>query len=288
MYLMLLPGIIYFLIYRYGPMWFLLTAFMEFRPFLGFWQSEWVGLAQFERLFTGFSFWTVFQNTLILSLLQIIFNFPLPIIFALMINEVKFTPFKRTVQTITYMPNFLSWTIVAGMTIVLFTSDGGLINEAVYRLGFGRVNFLANESALRPMIVGQSMWRNTGWGTIIYLAAITGVDTELFEAARIDGANRMQQLWHITLPCIRPTIVILFILNLGNIMDANFEQMINMINPLNRSVGEVFDTYVWRVGINAGQFSYATAVGLFRSVVGLILVIAADRLAKFCGEEGLL
>jgi putative aldouronate transport system permease protein len=181
----------------------------------------------------------------------------------------------------------MSWVVIAGISYVMFTTDGGIINEAIKAMGFEPVNFLSSEKAFRPMIVGQSMWRTTGWGTIVYLAALSGVDVEQYEAARIDGANRLQQLWHITLPSIKMIIITMFILRLGNIMDTSFEQIYNMLNELNRSVGDVFDTYVYRFGINQGQLSYATAVGFFTSVVGLILVVGADRLAKKAGEEGI-
>jgi len=288
LYLMLIPGLVYFLVYKYGPMWFLLTAFKNYQPFTGFWGSPWVGFAHFQRFFNDPAFGMLFRNTLSISLLNIVFNFPMPIIFALMINEVKFTPFKRAVQTITYMPHFLSWTIICGMAYVLLTTEGGLVNEFLVRIGLPKVNFLMSESTFRPLIIGQSMWRNTGWGTIIYLAAISGVDAELYEAARIDGANRLQQLWSITLPSIKSTIVTLLILRLGDVMDTGFEQIFNTMNALNRSVAEVFDTYVYNTGIVNGQLSYSTAVGLFKSVIGLILVIAADRLAKYLGEEGIL
>jgi putative aldouronate transport system permease protein len=216
-----------------------------------------------------------------------LFNFPIPIIFALLLNEARNKYFKRIIQTITYLPHFMSWVVVAGLSYVMFTSDGGIVNEAIKALGFEPVNFLSSEKAFRPMIIGQSMWRETGWGTIVYLAALSGVDVEQYEAARIDGASRFQQLWHITLPSIKVVIITMFILRLGNIMDTSFDQIYNMLNELNRSVGEVFDTYVYRFGINQGQLSYATAVGVFKSVIGLILVVGADRLAKKAGEEGI-
>ena len=288
MYMMLIPGVVYFLIYKYGPMWFLLTAFKDYQPFTGFFGSPWVGFKHFQRFFGDPAFKLLFRNTLALSLLNLVFNFPMPIIFALMINEVKFAPFKRTVQTIIYMPHFLSWTIICGMVYILFTTEGGLVNEFLVRLGRSKVNFLMSETTFRPLIVGESMWRNTGWGTIIYLAAISNVDAELYEAARIDGANRFQQLWSITFPSIKPTIVTLLILRLGDVMDTGFDQIFNTMNALNRNVADVFDTYVYNTGIVNGQLSYSTAVGLFKSVVGFILVVGADRLAKYLGEEGIL
>jgi putative aldouronate transport system permease protein len=288
LYLMLLPGIIYFLTFKYGPIFFLITAFQDYQPFVGFSGSEWVGVKHFARFFGDPAFGQLFGNTLTLSLLSIVFNFPLPIIFALMLNEVKHTGFKRVVQTVSYMPHFLSWTIIAGITYVLFTTEQGLINQIIESMGGEPIPFLASEKLFRPMYTGQSVWQGTGWGTIIYLAALSGIDAELFEAARIDGASRTQQLWYITLPCIRTTIITLFILRLGSVMDTGFEHVLNMMNALNRGVAEVFDTYVYDFGLNNGQLSYATAVGLFKSVIGLVLVIATDRLAKRLGEEGIL
>jgi putative aldouronate transport system permease protein len=288
LYLMLVPGIVFFIIYKYGPMWGISLAFKNYRPFLGFFRSPWVGLENFERFFTDRAFTQLFANTLTLSLLNLVFNFPMPILFALLLNEVRNRYFKRIVQTVTYLPHFISWVVVAGLSYVMFTTEGGIVNEAIKALGFSPVNFLSSEKMFRPMIVGQSMWRETGWGTIVYLAALSGVDMEQYEAARIDGANRMQQLWHITLPSIKVVIITMFILRLGNIMDTGFDQIYNMLNEMNRSVGEVFDTYVYRFGISMGQLSYSTAVGVFKSVIGLVLVLGADRLAKKAGEEGIL
>ena len=287
LYFMLIPGIIFFIVYKYGPMWGITLAFKNYRPFLGFSGSAWVGLEHFKRFFNDRAFMQLFVNTLSLSLLNLIFNFPMPIIFALLLNEVKNRYYRKIVQTVTYLPHFMSWVVVAGLSYVMFTTEGGIINEAIKALGFPPVNFLSSETMFRPMIVGQSMWKETGWGTIIYLAALSGVDVEQYEAARIDGANRLQQLWHITLPSIKGVIITMFILRLGNIMDSSFDQVYNMLNEMNRNVGEVFDTYVYKVGITLGQLSYSTAVGLFKSVIGLILVVGADFLSKKAGEEGI-
>jgi putative aldouronate transport system permease protein len=288
LYLMLIPGILFFVVYRYGPMFGLTLAFKNYRPFLGFFGSQWVGLEHFTRFFSEDTFYKLFSNTLILSFLNILFNFPTPIIFALLLNEVRNKYFKSYVQTVTYLPHFLSWVVVAGLSYVMFTTAGGIVNEIIKALGYPAVNFLSSEKMFRPMLIGQSMWKETGWGTIIYLAALSGVDIEQYEAAHIDGASRFQQLWHVTLPSIKPVIITMFILRLGHVIDSSFDQIYNMLNELNRSVGEVFDTYVFNTGITNGQLSYATAVGLFKSVVGLIMVISADRIAKKAGEEGIL
>jgi putative aldouronate transport system permease protein len=265
----------------------LTLAFKNYRPFLGYFGSKWVGFEHFQRFFSDSTFFQLFGNTLTLSLLNILFNFPAPIFFAILLNEVRNRYFKKVVQTVTYLPHFLSWVVVAGLSYVMFTSAGGIINEAIKAMGFPAVNFLASERMFRPMVVGQSMWKETGWGTIVYLAALSGIDVEQYEAAHIDGANRLQQLWHITLPSIKPVIITLFILRLGSIIDSSFDQIYNMQNEMNRSVSEVFDTYVYNTGIVNGQLSYSTAVGFFKSTVGLILVIAADRIAKKAGEEGI-
>ncbi|MDR1902207.1 MAG: sugar ABC transporter permease [Treponema sp.] len=287
LYFMLIPGLVFFTVYKYGPMFGLSLAFKNYRPFLGYWGSKWVGLEHFRRFFGDSTFLQLFSNTLTLSLLNILFNFPTPILFALLLNEVRNRYFKKFVQTVTYLPHFLSWVVVAGLSYVMFTSAGGVVNEIIKAMGFPAVNFLASEGMFRPMIVGQSMWKETGWGTIVYLAALSGVDMEQYEAARIDGANRLQQLWHITLPSIKPVIITMFILRLGSIIDSSFDQIYNMQNEMNRTVSEVFDTYVYNTGITNGQLSYAAAVGLFKSVVGFILVVSADRIAKKAGEEGI-
>jgi putative aldouronate transport system permease protein len=288
LYFMLLPGFIFFIIYKYGPMWGISLAFKNYRPFIGFFKSSWVGFENFQRFFSEPVFFQLFANTMILSLLNLTFNFPIPIIFALLLNEIKNQAFKRIIQSVTYLPHFMSWVVVAGLTYVMFTTNGGIINEAIKAIGLEPINFLSNEKLFRPMIVGQSMWRETGWGTIVYLAALSGVDIEQYEAARIDGASRFQQLWHITLPTINIVIITMLILRLGNILDSSFDQIYNMMNELNRSVGEVFDTYVYRYGISMGELSYSTAVGVFKSLVGLVLVVGADRIAKQVGEEGIL
>jgi putative aldouronate transport system permease protein len=203
-----------------------------------------------------------------------------------MLNEVRAAVYKRLVQTFIYIPHFVSWVVVVGMAYVFFTTDGGVVNELIAKLGGGTHNFLVSADWFRTMMMSEIIWKDTGWGTIIFLAALAAVDPQLYEAARMDGAGRMRQLWHITLPAIRSTIVILLILRLGNFLDSGFEQIFLSLNAANREIGEVFDTYVYRIGIQEGRFSYSTAVGLFKSVIGLILVAGANRIAKRVGEEG--
>ncbi|MCS7460042.1 sugar ABC transporter permease [Paenibacillus doosanensis] len=286
LYGMLAPGVLYFLLFKYAPMWGLLMAFKDYQPYLGFFGSKWVGMKHFERLFHDPAFWMLLRNTLVLAGYNIIFFFPAPILLSLMINEVRREKFKRAVQTVIYVPHFVSWVVVVGIAYTFFTIDGGLVNEAFMAMGGNKINFLASADWFRTMITLEVIWKETGWGTIIFLAALAGVDPQLYEAAKMDGAGRLRQLWHVTLPAIRSTIIILFILRLGTFLDTGFEQIFLMLNPINREVGEVFDTYVYTAGITQGQFSFSTAVGLFKSVVGFVLVIGSNWFAKKIGEEG--
>lgn len=286
MYLLLFPGILYFVVFKYVPMLGLVMAFQDYKPFTGFINSPWVGFKHFERFFMEPQFWSLFRNTLLLAIYNLVFFFPLPIILALMINEARREMFKRVVQTLLYLPHFISWVVAVGIFYVLFTTEGGVVNELLAQFGFEKIPFMLSEEWFRPMIIAQSIWKEAGWGTIIFLAALSGVDLQLYEAARMDGAGRWRQLWHITIPAIRSTIVILFILRLGSFLDTGFEHIFLMLNSMNREVGEVFDTYVYMKGLTQAQYSYSAAVGLFKSLVGLVLVLGANRLAKKFGEEG--
>ncbi|WP_338026376.1 sugar ABC transporter permease [Cohnella algarum] len=286
LYIMLLPGVLYFLIFKYVPMYGLVMAFQDFRPGLGFTNSPWVGLKHFERLFGEPQFWRLFRNTLLLAIYNLVFFFPAPILLALMLNEVRREKFKRFVQTLVYIPHFVSWVVVVGICYILFTTENGVVNELLYRLTGEKIPFLLSPEWFRTVIVSQQIWKEVGWGTIIFLAALTGVDMQLYEAARIDGASRLRQIWHVTLPAIRSTIVILLILRLGNFLDTGFEQIFLMLTATNREVGEVFDTFVYTKGLTQGQYSYSAAVGMFKSVVALALVLGANWTAKKFGQEG--
>ncbi|KKI92539.1 sugar ABC transporter ATPase [Bacillus sp. SA1-12] len=286
LYLLALPGIIYFIIFKYVPMYGITIAFKEYSPFIGFAESPWVGFKHFEQLFTSEDFWMLLRNTLAISVLNILFFFPLPIILAILLNELRNQFYKRTVQSLVYLPHFLSWVIIASLSFMLFGKSDGIITYLLNRLGF-EFDFLTNPDAFWFLLTGQSIWKEVGWGTIIFLAAIAGVNTELYEAAKMDGANRLRQIWHVTLPAIRNVIIILLILRLGDVMEVGFEQVFLMYNGAVSEVAEVFDTYVYRVGIQQGQFSYSTAIGLFKSFVGLLLVVIANRMSKRFGEEGL-
>jgi putative aldouronate transport system permease protein len=285
---MLLPGLAYFLIFKYWPMYGLSIAFKDYLPFLGYSDSPWVGLKHFEALFTGPDFGRLMVNTGILALLTIFFVFPAPIIVALLLNELRHSIVKRSVQSLIYIPHFLSWTIVASLTYILLSVDYGVIANSIHDFVGGRkIDYVATESWFRPIIVMQLLWKQTGWGTIIYLAALATVDTQLYEAARVDGAGRWRQFWHITLPAIRPAIVVMAILTSGHLLDTGFEQIWLMTTSLNRSVADVFDTFVYQVGIVQGALSYSTAVGLFKGLVGVVLIFGSNWLAKRMGERGL-
>ncbi|WP_460324809.1 ABC transporter permease [Paenibacillus sp. YSY-4.3] len=287
LYILLLPGLLYFLIFKYVPMWGIMLAFKNYQPYIGFWKSEWVGFEHFKVFFQNPDFFMLLRNTLVLSLYNLIFFFPAPIILALLLNEIRRALFKRTIQTLIYVPHFISMVIVASLTYVFLTTEGGMVNEFLYAFTGRKIEFLASPEWFRPLIIIQTIWKECGWGTIIFLAALAGVDMEQYEAAIVDGASRWRQLWHITLPSIRSTIVILLILRMGTILDNGFEQIYLMMNALNREVAEVFDTYVYMLGITQGAFSYSTAVGLFKSVIGVILVLGSNWLAKKSGESGL-
>ncbi|GGD52209.1 putative multiple-sugar transport system permease YteP [Paenibacillus nasutitermitis] len=287
LYLMAIPGILYFIIFKYLPMGGVIIAFQDFHPFSGFLGSKWVGLKHFERLVTDMDFWMLLRNTLMLSVFQLVFAFPAPIIIAIMLNEIRKEAFKRSIQTIIYIPHFMSWVVVVSMFFIIFESERSLLQSLLSSYGVDNFTIMMSEKLFRPMYILQVIWRDTGWGTIIYLAALSAISPELYEAARMDGASRIRQIWHVTLPGIRSTIVILFLLKLSDILETSFEHVYVLVNSLNREVAEVFDTYVYRVGIESGQLSYATSVGLFKGLIGLLLVVMANRIAKKLGEEGL-
>jgi len=287
LYLMLIPGILFFAIFKYLPMAGLSISFMDYNPFLGILKSNWVGLKHFLRLFGEPMFFRLFSNTLILAAYNLFFFFPLPIIVALLLNELAGQKYKNFIQTAVYIPHFISWIVVVGICYTMLSPQSGIITEILRGPGGETVNLLGDVRWFRPLITLQVIWKETGWGTIIFLAALAGVNVELYEAAIIDGANGWQRLLSITLPAIRSTIVIMLILRMGNFLDSGFEQVFLMQNSLNRNVSEVFDTYVYTSGLLNGQFSYSAAVGFFKSLVSLFLIVSVDRLAKAFGEEGL-
>jgi putative aldouronate transport system permease protein len=285
--LLTLPGLLYFILFKFGPMWGLLISFQNYNPFQGFWGSEWVGFKHFHELFTSSYFYIMARNTFLINIFGLVFSFPLPILLALMLNEIRHEAFKRLNQTIIYLPHFLSWVVVASMTFFVLSTDVGIINKIIIEWGFKPISFLSNPDYFWGLITAQGIWKDAGWGTIIFLAAMAGVDPQRYEAAVVDGASRMKQIWHITLPAIRPTIIILLILRLGHIADVGFEQLLLMQNSLVLPVAEVFDTYAFNQGIVRGQISVGVTVGMFKGLVGLILVMASNFVIKKMGHEGI-
>lgn len=288
LYILLLPGFLYLIMFRYIPMGGLIIAFKNYSPFIGIWDSPWVGFDQFKQFFSNNDFFKLLTNTLGISLMQLVFYFPAPIILSLFLNEVRHNGYKRVVQTLVYIPHFVSWVIVCSLTYQLFNVTDGVFN-VIYKAMSGGQTFdiLQNANTFWGLIVGQDIWRETGYGTIVFLAALSGVDQELYEAARVDGAGRWRLMWHITLPAIRSTIIMMLIMRVGSIMNTGYEQIFMMRNDLNLARAEVFDTYIFTKGIKSGMYSFSTAAGMFKSVVGMILVIIADKTAKFFGESGL-
>ena len=286
LYIMLIPGVIYFLVFKYLPMWGVVIAFEDYAPFLGPLKSKWMGLYWFKSFFATRKWWNYLSNTLILSFMSIVFTFPAPIILALMLNEVRSIHYKKITQTLLYVPHFISIVIVVSITYVIFGA-GGIIYRITEQLLGHSIDYLGDPGVFRWMIVGQAIWKETGWGTIIFLAALTNVDTQLYEASMIDGANRAQRLWHITLPAIRSTIVLLLVLRMGSVLDTGYEHLILMSNALNRKVSQTLDVFVYQNGIKGGQYSYTTAVGLMKSIVSVIMVVSANKIAHALGEDGL-
>lgn len=295
LYILMIPGILYMLIFNYTPMAGLVMAFEDFSPYNGdtaiqaLFGSPFAGLKYFEKLFTGPDFWRLLRNTLAISLANLIFAFPAPIILALLLNELRCKWFKRFSQTLVYIPHFVSIVIVAALTYQLFSTTDGVAYHMLVQV-FGKQNapdIMSDPKLFSTMIVGQNLWKETGYGTIIYLAALSSIDTQLYEAAKIDGAGRWQLMWHVTLPAIRGTIILMLIMKVGSLLNTGYEQIFLMQNAMNRSVSDVFDTYIYTKGIVNGQYSLATAAGLFKSIVSMVMVVGANKIAKLFGESGL-
>lgn len=295
LYILMIPGILYMLIFNYTPMAGLVMAFEDFSPYNGdtaiqaLFGSPFAGLKYLEKLFTGPDFWRLLRNTLAISLANLIFAFPAPIILALLLNELRCKWFKRFSQTLVYIPHFVSIVIVAALTYQLFSTTDGVAYHMLVQV-FGKQNapdIMSDPKLFSTMIVGQNLWKETGYGTIIYLAALSSVDTQLYEAAKIDGAGRWQLMWHVTLPAIRGTIILMLIMKVGSLLNTGYEQIFLMQNAMNRSVSDVFDTYIYTKGIVNGQYSLATAAGLFKSIVSMVMVVGANKIAKLFGESGL-
>lgn len=279
LHLMILPGLLFILIFKYMPLRGITIAFKEFLPGKGIWGSPWVGLENFEYMLALPDTKRVMWNTLFIAAAKILINFPVPIIISILLNEVKNHRFKRSVQTIIYLPYFISWVILAGIIQDLFAKEG-LINQFLGIFGAEPVFFLGNKYAFLGVLIGTDVWKNFGYNTVVYLAAITGIDETLYEAAKIDGANRFQQIWNVTLPGIAPIVVLMMILNLGNVLNAGFEQIFNLYNPLVYETADIIDTFVYRISLVEANYSLGTAVGLLKSVVSFILIVTSYKIAN--------
>lgn len=287
LYLLLMPCIVYFIIFNYVPMYGLIISFKDFKFSKGIMGSPWCGLDNFKYLFGLSEFYRVFANSLILSIEKLLISFPIPILLAVLLNEIPFTRYKKTAQTMIYLPYFISWVVIGGILVNLLSPSWGIVNDVIKKFGGEPIFFLGNDKYLRGIAIASHIWKQAGWDTIIYLAAIIGVNPDLYEAAKIDGAGRIARIWHVTLPCIRPTIIILLLLAIGGIMNNGFEQIYVLQNGSNLAVSEVFETYTYKMGVVNGRYSFASSVSLFNSVIGFTLLTFANRIAKAMGEEGI-
>lgn len=287
LYLMLIPAMIFYILFKYAPMYGILIAFEKYNLFEGVFKSQWIGLSVFKDVMSQKTFWHILVNTLRLNLMSLVFAFPAPIILALLINEIANEKFKKFVQSVSYLPHFISWVIVYGMLVTFVSPDTGLFNIVFKHLGLHQVDFLLHKSSWLATYILTSIWKNVGWGTILYIAALTSIDTSLYEAASIDGCGRFKSMLHVTLPGIKSTIVILLIMDIGKMMNIGFEQPYLMGNAMVSDISNVLSTYIYDNGLVKAQFSFTTAVGLFQSVVNFILLMSADFIARAMGEDGL-
>lgn len=287
-YLMLLPVMAYYIVFRYAPMYGITIAFKNYNIFKGIFGSEWVGLDIFKKVFSNKNFWSAIRNTFLLNFVSLAASFPLTIIVSLMLNELASAKFKKVTQSILYLPHFISWVVVAGIATNLFALQDGTINAVLQRMGFSAIPFLSSEGWWVVTYVICHVWKEIGWGTIIYLAALTGVDESLYEAAYLDGATKFQRLMYITLPSIKSVIVTMLILSVSKMMSIGLDAPLLLGNTKVMGVSEVISTYTYRIGIEKAQYSESTAIGLFQSVVNIVILLAADKFAKAIGEEGII
>lgn len=287
LYFMMLLPMAMMIVFHYVPMYGIIIAFKNFSPGLGIWDSPWNNFEHFKRMFDDFLFFRALKNTVIISLIKIIIVFPAPIIFALLLNEIKNEKFKKVSQSISYLPHFMSWVILSAMVIEVFSPQRGIVNFFITLVGGDPINFMSDKSSFIPILVLTDMWKEVGWGAIIYLASIASIDPQLYEAAEMDGAGRFKKMIHITLPSIMPMVIIMFILRLGSVLNAGFDQILNLYNPLVYEVADIIDTYVFRSGLEEFQFDYATAVGLFKNVVGIALILGANAIIRRKSEHGI-
>lgn len=279
-YVMLILPIMYFILFKYLPMIGNILAFRRYSPSYPLFGNQWVGFEYFRQFLTSADFWEKFKNTLCISLLSLAFGFPLPIIFALLLNELRSVKFKKFVQTASYLPHFISTVVMAGFIFQVTSTNGGIINDIISLFGFDKINFMAEPKYFRTIYVSSSIWQELGWNAIIFIAAMTGIDPELYEAGAIDGTNKFKEIIHITIPCIAPTIIISLILSVGSILSVGYEKILLLMNDLNKETADVISTYVYRMGLINNNYSYSTAVGLFDAVIGLILVYTANVISN--------
>jgi putative aldouronate transport system permease protein len=287
LFIMFIPALIFYIVFRYAPLYGIIIAFKDYRFNLGILGSEWVGLENFIDLFSVPSFKEVFFNTIIISFYKLMLGFPAPIIFAILLNEVRNQRYKRIVQTVSYLPHFLSWVILGGIFIQFLSPSDGPINILLKQLGFKPIYFIADVKWFRSILVTTSIWKDFGWSSIVFLAALSGINPELYEAAEIDGANRLQRIIHVTLPALTPVITIMLIFAIGKLITDDFDQIFNLYNPAVYKVGDVLSTYTYRVGLVQMRYSYATAVGLFKNIISFTLVLSANAVTKRINEYGL-
>lgn len=286
-YLLIIPPVLYFIIFKYIPMVNSVIAFKDYNVVAGIWGSEWAGLKYFKLFFDNPNFWPLVKNTLILSLYTLAVGFPIPILLALMLNEIRQGVFKRSVQMVTYAPYFISTVVIVSMLTLILSPRLGIVNDLLGVFGIDSINFLGEQSMFRSVYVWSDVWQHTGYNAIIYIAALAGVNPELYEAAKVDGASRLQKIIHIDLPSIMPVMVIILILNVGNVMAIGFEKVYLLQNPLNLATSEIIATYVYKVGLLNANFSFATAVGLFNSVINLILLVSVNAFARRISNNSL-
>ena len=287
LYLMMIPGLLFLFVYRYLPMYGVVIAFKDFRIARGIWKSPWVGLVNFEELFLSPFFEMILRNTIIISGLKLIFVFPVPIILALMLNEVSALRLKKTIQTVLYLPHFLSWVVIGNLIFILIAPSTGVLSNFMQTVAGRQIDMLIHPDKFRILLVVSEIWKEAGWGMIIFLAALVGVDPNLYEASLMDGAKKLQQIWYITIPAIMPVIIIIFILRLGYVMDAGFEQIFILQNVMVYETSEIIDTYVYKAAFEHGRYALGAAAGLFKSVIGMALVLLANRLTKTAGSEAI-
>lgn len=284
--IMLIPAFLFYFVFRYVPMFGIVIAFKDYNPFIGVFESEWVGLRWFVEMFRKPDFWPVLRNTIVISFQMLLFGFPAPIILAILINELRAGTYKRVIQTITYLPHFLSWAVIGGLAVSMLSPSTGIINHIVRSLGGTPEYFIINPNLIRPIMVVTNIWKEIGWGSIIYIAVIATINQELYESAIIDGAGWVRQTWSITLPGMMSIIVLNLVFASSNLIQVGFDMVYNLVTPPTYSTGEVLATYVYRLGIGRFQYSFTTAVGLAQSVVGLLLLILANVMARHFYEEG--